>query len=77
MPHPNAISYKSRGGRMLYKPTCEMVEPLFHEDTYGWCLVCGEFEEGVEPDATNYHCEGCGENKVFGLGMLAIAGWIV
>ena len=37
------------------------------EDTAGLCLACGEYHDGVEPDARNYTCEACGANKVYGL----------
>lgn len=32
----------------------------------GICLACGEDADDCEPDARNYECEACGENKVFG-----------
>jgi hypothetical protein len=35
-------------------------------DNPGFCLACGEEVEGVEPDARNYECEMCGEERVFG-----------
>lgn len=38
------------------------------EDSMGVCLACAEFKEyDVEPDAENYPCENCGEEKVMGL----------
>lgn len=35
-------------------------------DNPGFCIACGEEQEGCEPDARNYECEHCGERKVFG-----------
>lgn len=35
-------------------------------DNPGFCLLCGEEAEGVEPDARRYECESCGENAVYG-----------
>jgi hypothetical protein len=32
----------------------------------GFCLACGERQDGCEPDARNYECEICGEHQVFG-----------
>jgi hypothetical protein len=32
----------------------------------GLCLVCGNEQEGCEPDARNYECESCGAEQVFG-----------
>ncbi len=37
------------------------------EDGGGICLACGEIASGVEPDARNYPCESCEENRVFGI----------
>lgn len=35
-------------------------------DNPGICIVCGNDQEGCEPDARNYECEACGEPQVFG-----------
>lgn len=35
-------------------------------DNPGFCLICGNEAEGVEPDAENYKCESCGAEQVFG-----------
>jgi predicted RNA-binding Zn-ribbon protein involved in translation (DUF1610 family) len=35
-------------------------------DNPGFCLECGAEVEGVEPDASEYQCEECGEPRVFG-----------
>ncbi len=35
-------------------------------DNPGFCLACGMENDGCEPDARNYECEGCGERQVFG-----------
>ena len=41
----------------------ELLEDLDHGD--GICLNCGSIKHGgVEPDASEYHCEDCGENAV-------------
>lgn len=45
----------------------------FEERTNGGCISCGELTyRGVEPDAKEYPCESCGENKVFGLEQLLV-----
>ena len=36
------------------------------EDTTGVCVKCGEDQCGVEPDASGYKCESCGERSVMG-----------
>lgn len=35
-------------------------------DNPGFCLNCGEEQDGCEPDAREYECEGCGAYKVYG-----------
>jgi len=35
-------------------------------DNPGFCIACGENADGVEPDACEYECEACGQNKVYG-----------
>ena len=35
-------------------------------DNPGFCLICGNEAEGVEPDTRNYTCEACGAEQVFG-----------
>lgn len=34
--------------------------------TTGFCLACGEDQEGCEPDMEGGLCESCGEHKVMG-----------
>jgi hypothetical protein len=33
----------------------------------GFCIGCGTSKDSVEPDARNYPCDNCKENKVFSL----------
>ena len=44
----------------------QVMEAVEADDNIGFCLSCGEMASGVEPDAHNYECEGCGEYKVYG-----------
>lgn len=41
-------------------------------DNPGFCIHCGEDAEGVEPDASRYECEACGEPGVYGAEELLI-----
>ena len=41
-------------------------------DNPGFCLACGEEQEGCEPDARKYECEHCGEHQVYGAEELAM-----
>lgn len=42
----------------------------------GACMVCGNIQEGVEPDASGYVCENCGADAVSGVEQLLIEGRI-
>lgn len=42
----------------------------------GYCISCGAWRDGCEPDACNYECEECGESMVFGASELAIMGYV-
>lgn len=35
-------------------------------DNPGFCVACGNEQEGCEPDARRYECEACGEKQVYG-----------
>lgn len=35
-------------------------------DNPGFCVACGEEQDGCEPDARRYECEHCGERQVYG-----------
>lgn len=35
-------------------------------DNPGFCIACGNAQDGCEPDAREYECEACGEMKVYG-----------
>lgn len=37
------------------------------DSSIGICLNCGEPCEGCEPDARKYHCDACGQDKVYGV----------
>lgn len=53
--------------------TLEKVMNLVEEGEYiGLCINCGEERAQCEPDARNYHCDNCGEDKVFGAEELLI-----
>ncbi len=32
----------------------------------GFCVACGEEQDGCEPDARRYKCDACGKHAVFG-----------
>ena len=41
-------------------------EQMFGMGNSGFCLECGEEQDGCEPDAHGYECECCGEFAVMG-----------
>jgi hypothetical protein len=53
-------------------PIEDIIEAVEADDYLGFCTACGEQATNVEPDAENYECESCGENKVFGAEQLLI-----
>ena len=45
----------------------EAVERSMMECEYiGFCLACGNEQDGCEPDAQQYECDDCGERAVYG-----------
>jgi len=47
--------------------TLERITEAVKSDCYiGFCLLCGEEADGVEPDARRYRCDNCGNCAVFG-----------
>lgn len=47
-----------------------MERQMFGLDNPGFCLACGNEQEGCEPDAHGYECEACGEHKVAAPGII-------
>ena len=41
-------------------------EQLFGMENIGFCIECGYQSDECEPDAREYTCDGCGDNKVYG-----------
>ena len=39
---------------------------MFGLDNPGFCLACGEEQEGCEPDARKYECDVCRRHEVYG-----------
>jgi hypothetical protein len=66
-------AYTTRKGVPQFRPVCTQDE--IQEGTLGFCLACGTEVAGVEPDARQRPCEGCGApNKVYGLEELFLMG---
>jgi len=58
----------------VFENICELTE--LSDDMNGFCIACGNLQEGCEPDAREYVCEECGEKKVYGIEELAIMGYV-
>lgn len=65
--------YKAKSGKTQYMPSVE--EAIAGDaESQGFCLACGETQDGVEPDGSQYKCDCCGALKVFGFAELALRG---
>jgi Zn finger protein HypA/HybF involved in hydrogenase expression len=69
----NVTTYLAKSGKTMYRPSIEYGMALMHDDC-GFCLACGNDQQGVEPDARQYACDHCGESKVYGIEELALKG---
>jgi hypothetical protein len=74
-----AIPAKLKGSeitvfRPVFESICELTE--LSDDMNGFCIACGNLQEGCEPDACEYVCEECGERKVYGIEELSIMGYV-
>ena len=58
---------------MIFK--MEQIEEAM-ESNMGFCTECGAERDCCEPDAREYPCEECGENKVFGAEELVVMGLV-
>jgi len=50
----------------------EVMQAVEEDLNDGFCLSCGESQDGCEPDARNYTCESCGAMMVFGASEILI-----
>jgi hypothetical protein len=49
-----------------------VIEAIESGDYIGFCIDCGEDQEGVDPDAERYECESCGAEAVYGAEQLLL-----
>jgi hypothetical protein len=71
----HVIPYKTKDGRDQFRPSVELAMVLQGNDE-GFCLACGESNDGVEPDARRYECQCCGLPKVYGIEELTLMGLV-
>jgi hypothetical protein len=69
---------KQKSGEIVQLPVMSEHEYIDATESYeGFCIYCGETESGIEPDAREYKCEGCGKYGVFGFEELLLMGYVV
>lgn len=73
--NPNIRQYTAKSGKQQFKPSVELATEM-DENNQGFCLACGEIQDGVEPDAVRYTCECCGAPKVYGASELGLRGLV-
>lgn len=70
---------RANGAKVNYIPEVEADE-MFSLDTTGFCVNCGEEQDGVEPDGRECGCESgcesCGERTVYGIEELMVMGLV-
>mgnify|MGYP001561245718 FL=1 len=70
-------TYLAKNGNTQYKPSFAEVEAIITgENNEGFCLACGNWQGGVEPDARQYVCESCNAPKVYGAEELLMRGLV-
>ena len=73
MPRP----YFNRRGQPRIAPTWDDVQSGdIDPDWCGWCLVCGEPIDSLEPDARGDECPECGHRTVYGFAELVLMGLV-
>ncbi len=76
--HRQSAQYCCRKETVMKIPEVELLEAIEENalslTNWGFCLSCGEQQDGCEPDARNYLCESCEESMVFGAEEILIMG---
>lgn len=66
--------YRAKNGRLQYQPSDRALLVTIESGEYlGFCLACGDWVDGVEPDAERVDCY-CGAAKVYGAENLLFRG---
>lgn len=59
--------YTAKNGHLQFKPSdAALTEIIESDNATGFCLACGEFVDGIEPDLERADCPHCGAAKVYG-----------
>lgn len=57
---------KPKKKKRILPPFKRILAAAERMDGTGFCRACGTEADGIEPDARNYPCEGCGADRVWG-----------
>jgi len=63
-------TYTTRSQQTRFRPVLESLSDV----EGGMCIACGQEADCCEPDARQYHCEGCGVPLVYGIEELVMMG---
>ena len=67
--------YRAKNGHLQYKPSdAALIEIMEGDNSTGFCLACGDWVDGIEPDAEREDCPHCAAAKVYGAENLMIRG---
>jgi hypothetical protein len=69
----DTLEYTTKSGHRQIKPSLTLLKQL-QADQQGFCLACGEVNDGIEPDASRYECQFCKLPKVYGAEELQLMG---
>lgn len=64
----------AKKGAKMKIPFKQVEAAINSQDNIGFCLACGEEQDGCEPDARKYECEVCGQNRVYGAEEILLMG---
>lgn len=69
-----AIVRNPKTGKIIVKRFSIKTLERADQDYDGFCIACGNRQQGCEPDARKYQCEICGLNHVYGAAEIALMG---
>lgn len=74
-PMAGTIAYRNAAQQPRFRPSVELAMAMQHNDE-GFCTVCGNAVEGIEPDARKDTCPHCSSPNVYGIEHLALMGLV-
>lgn len=68
-----AIERNDQGKIIAKRFTVEQLQEA-DDEMAGYCIACGAWRDGCEPDARKYECDQCELKMVYGAGEIGIMG---